>query len=78
MLGNSGQINEAIDILKRGIALAPYSPVFYKSLALRYISVKNYPAALQTMKRHLELFPEDSFMRTLVMKVENDKRESRK
>lgn len=78
VLARSGRNGEAIEILKRGITLAPYSPVFYKSLALRYISIKNYPAALQTMKRHLELFPEDSFMRKLVMKVENDKREGRR
>jgi hypothetical protein len=33
-------------------------------------------AVLQTVKRHLELFPEGSFMRKLVMKVENNKKES--
>ena len=57
-------------MLERGIALAPHTPVLYKALALHYIKLGKHSEALATMKRELELFPEDSFMRNLVRQAE--------
>ncbi len=70
MLADQGKTDGAIKVLKKGIEIAPYTGTLYKSLALRYITIKDYPAALATMKKHLELFPEDSLMRKLVRQVE--------
>jgi hypothetical protein len=70
LLADQGKTAEAIKILQKGIEIAPYTGTLYKSLALRYITIKDYPAALATMKKHLELFPEDSLMRKLVRQVE--------
>jgi hypothetical protein len=70
LLADQGKMDEAIKILQKGIEIAPYTGTLYKSLALRYITIKDYPAALATMKKHLELFPEDSLMRKLVRQVE--------
>jgi len=70
MLADQGRTDEAIIVLKKGIEISQYTPTLYKSLALRYITIKDYPAALATMKKHLELFPEDSLMRNLVRQVE--------
>lgn len=67
----SGNTTDAIATLQRGIALNPYSSRLYKVLALQFISKKAYPDALQIMRKELELFPEDSFMRMLVKKAES-------
>jgi len=68
-LAKAGRIQEAIGALDRGIALSPYAPELYKALALHYINLKRYPAAKQTLERYLELFPEDDFVRGLLLKV---------
>jgi tetratricopeptide (TPR) repeat protein len=70
LLSNGGRVAEAIEFLKKGILVSPYTAALYKSLALHYIKLKRYPEALQTMKQELQLFPEDSFMRKLIKQVE--------
>ena len=61
---------EAVRILQQGIALFPQAGALHKLLAARYISLKQYVGARQAMKRYLELFPEDSFMRGMLAKFE--------
>ena len=70
LLARDNRLSEAVEVLKQGISLNPHSSPLYKSLALRYIAMKKYPEALGTMKRELELFPEDSFMRKLIKQSE--------
>jgi len=70
-LSRTGRTQEAVDVLNRGISTEPYAPELYKSLALRYISLKNYLQAKQTMQRYVELFPEDDFMRGLLAQVDS-------
>ena len=70
LLVRSGQTEQAVTILNQGIETAPFNGLFYKTLTLQYIQQKNYAQALETMKRHLELFPEDTFMAKLVRQVE--------
>jgi Tetratricopeptide repeat len=65
-LAQNGDMEGAIAVLKRGIALDPYYRRFYKNLAMRYIAAKRYDDALQTIKQELALFPEDSFMRKVL------------
>jgi hypothetical protein len=69
-LARAGRLEDAVDVLERGITLHPYAPVLYKFLALRCITLKWYPRAKAIMKRYVDLFPEDSFMRGLLEKVE--------
>ncbi|MGH9351869.1 MAG: cytochrome c3 family protein [Terriglobia bacterium] len=70
LLDRSGETAEAISILKRGITLNPYSPRLYKRLALLYIRTQDYGNALSVMKQEIRIYPEDSFMRTLIQKAE--------
>jgi tetratricopeptide (TPR) repeat protein len=70
LLARSAKASEAVSVLERGIALNPYSSRLYKALALLDISVHRYADALETMRKELGLFPEDSFMRMLVKKAE--------
>ena len=69
-MARAGQLEEAVAVLQRGIRMEPYAPSLYKSLALRYIALKQYPRAKETLERHIELFPEDDFVRGLLAKVE--------
>ena len=64
-----GRTGEAIGQLKRGIELSPYSSRLYKFLVVQYINAKEYNPARQTMRRYLELFPEDNFVRGLLKNV---------
>jgi tetratricopeptide (TPR) repeat protein len=69
-LVQAGREAEAIGPLEQGIELAPYTPVLYKSLALRYINLHHYSEARKTLERYAELFPEDDFVRGLLLKVD--------
>jgi tetratricopeptide (TPR) repeat protein len=68
-LAKAGRIQEAVGALERGIAVFPYEPPLYKALALHYINLKRYPEAKKTLERYVELFPEDDFVRGLLLKV---------
>ena len=69
-LVQAGREAEAIGPLEQGIELAPYTPVLYKSLALRHINLYHYSEARKTLERYVELFPEDDFVRGLLLSVE--------
>jgi hypothetical protein len=69
-LSAAGKHEEAAAAYQRGIDVSPYAPVLYKSLALEYITLKQYDRAHEIIRRHVELFPEDSFMRGLLAKIE--------
>jgi len=70
LVARSGNESRAIAILKRGITVAPFSSRLYKALALGYIKARQYPDAQEVMRKELELFPEDSFIRMLLKKAE--------
>ena len=65
LLVSSGNLAGSIDVLKRGITIAPYNNFLYESLAVRELSSGDPAAALATIKRGLELYPEDSVLRNL-------------
>ncbi len=60
------RLDESVDRLKFALRNEPYDPVLHKTLALRLITLKRYPEALEAMRRYVELFPEDDFMRGLL------------
>lgn len=70
LLARSEHTADAIAVVERGIKLDPYDERLYKTLAFVNISAHRYPEALAAMKKALELFPEDDFMRELVRKAE--------
>ncbi|HEV2380440.1 MAG TPA: hypothetical protein VG206_11675 [Terriglobia bacterium] len=65
LLAADGKQQEAVDLVKRGIELNPYSIRLYRTLVVRYVSLKDYDKALAAMKKELELFPQDSLVRSL-------------
>jgi len=60
---------DAVGPLEQGIEVAPYTPVLHKSLALRYINLKRYSQARKVLEQYVQLFPEDDFMRGLILKL---------
>lgn len=65
-LARSGDTAASIDVLKKGISIAPYDNLFYESLAARQMSGGNIVDGLETIHRGLELFPEDSVLREML------------
>ena len=64
-----GRLEESARVLADGVALHPFTPVLYKMLAMRYIGLRQYPQAKETIQRYVDLFPEDAFMRGLLEKA---------
>jgi hypothetical protein len=61
---------EAVEILRRGLESHPYDSALHKSLALRLIELKRFDRAREVLRRYVELFPEDDFVRGLLAKVD--------
>lgn len=54
-LGYVGQLRESIEIYTRGIALYPDNPWLYRHRGHRYISVRDFAAAVKDLERATEL-----------------------
>ncbi len=61
-----GQNNEAIASLEKAVELDPFNAVFQKKLVLRFIEMKQYAEAGDALKRYVDTFPQDSFMRQML------------
>jgi uncharacterized protein HemY len=68
-LGRSGRLEDSAAVLQQGIQTAPFTPVLYKALALRYIQLKRYEQAKTALEQYVERFPEDDFVRKLLQQV---------
>ena len=54
-MGYLGQLRESIEIYTRGIALYPDNPWLYRHRGHRFISVRDFPAAVKDLERATEL-----------------------
>jgi Flp pilus assembly protein TadD len=68
-LAKLGRSKEALEYLTKGVETDPYNAVMQKTLILQYINLKSYPEARQRMQQYVDTFPEDSFMRSLLVRV---------
>jgi hypothetical protein len=69
-LSRSGRDSEALRVFERGVAAYPYDLPLRAGVAKEYLRLHDRERALEAMRRHLELFPEDALMRGLMKKVE--------
>jgi hypothetical protein len=65
ILTRSGNFSAAIRILRQGLLIAPYNNLLYQNLAARQMSAGNISDSLETMRKGLELFPEDAVLRDM-------------
>jgi len=71
LLRESSEIRQSIDILKRGLALAPFDASFYGMIATEYIASGDRAAAAEVLKRGLDELPEDDDLRSLSEHVQS-------
>jgi hypothetical protein len=65
LLARAGNTAASIDLLKKGISIAPYEPSFYENLAARQLSSGNTVEGMATIQRGMDLFPENSVLRDM-------------
>jgi tetratricopeptide (TPR) repeat protein len=69
-LSRSGRDSEALRTFQRGVAAYPYDLPLRAGVAMQYLRLHDRQRALEAMRKHLELFPEDALMRGMMKKVE--------
>lgn len=67
----AGKTQDAIATVQHGLNLNPYSPRLYRVLTSLYVSLEDYDAAMNVLKKELELYPEDSNTRRIIEEIEN-------
>jgi tetratricopeptide (TPR) repeat protein len=67
----AGKESDSAPFLQRAAALNPLDKTLRKTLMLTYIDLKQYAIAKTAMQEYLAAFPEDSFMRALLRKVDS-------
>jgi len=70
LLARFGHTSDSVEILQRGIRLAPYNGLLYRSLALRYIAMGEYSQATEAAKQAFQLVPDDVTTRMLLKSLE--------
>jgi hypothetical protein len=70
-LSRSGRDSEALRVFERGVTAYPYDLPLRAGVAMEYLRMHERQRALDAMRRHLELFPEDALMRSMMKKVES-------
>jgi hypothetical protein len=69
ILVRAGYAAECLDVLKKGMAIAPYNNALYESLAVRQMSLGKIDEGFETIRKGLELFPEDAVLRDMQQKA---------
>lgn len=59
VLRRLGKTDEAIEVLKKSIALNPYNAIPYSSLCIAYMDLLDYQNALKTCQDEIEKIPDD-------------------
>jgi hypothetical protein len=70
VLQKLGRTEEAAALLREAIDQDPFNPVLQKKLIVSYIGLRQYVEAKAAMERYLEIFPQDSFMRQMMARVQ--------
>lgn len=68
-LARADKLPEAIDVLKKGLSVAPYSNALYEKLAAQEFSVGDATEAKLTLQKALVLFPEDSALQNMQSQI---------
>jgi hypothetical protein len=69
-LAHIGRTEEALPLITKSIELDPYNPVSRKMLVVQLIQSKQYAKAHEALEHYLEIFPQDDFMRQMLVRAE--------
>jgi hypothetical protein len=72
-LANLGHREETLPLIEKAIELDPFNPVTRKMLVVRLIDTKQYARAHEALEQYLEVFPQDDFMRQMLVRAEGNK-----
>jgi len=70
LYGRDARHEEAIRVLEKGREANPYFREFYEAVAVKEIELGKYGDALQTIRKGIDLFPDDTTLRRLEKKVQ--------
>ncbi len=62
-----GQLALAVEMAQKAVTLDPFNAPLQKALVLAHINAHQYAEAEATMEKYLENFPEDDFMRKMLV-----------
>jgi predicted GTPase len=65
LMRRSARASEVNKVLQNAIALEPYNYLYFRSLALHYVTQSDFQSGLHIIEPGLQLFPEDSYLRNL-------------
>lgn len=71
-LNKLGRTGDALTHLQRAANRDPYNATLLKALILQYINMHRYSDARQQMESYIQKFPEDDFMRGLLVRVSSN------
>ncbi len=71
ILRQSGRAPESVDLLRQAIAQDPYVIAYYRWLATWCLKYEWFQDGAEIIKKGLQLFPEDQFLRRLQAATEN-------
>jgi Tfp pilus assembly protein PilF len=69
-MAHLGQAEDALPLFKKAIDLDPFDPIARKKLVVRLIETRQYAKAHQALEQYLEIFPQDDFMRQMLLRAE--------
>ena len=61
--------SEAVTWLDKSIQLDPFNPFTQRTLVVRLIELKQYARARAALEHYVEVFPQDTFMRQMLLKA---------
>ena len=67
----ANQHTDAIDVLKTGMRLNPYSPDFVETMAAEYMKLGDYANSLDVIRQGLARFPDDKVLRKQMNQVQS-------
>jgi hypothetical protein len=69
-MAHLGQAEEALPLFEKAIDLDPFDPITRKKLVVRLIETRQYGKAHEALEQYLEIFPQDDFMRQMLLRAE--------
>jgi hypothetical protein len=69
-LSKERRIDEAVDVLKQGLARDRFEPKLYKALIALALKSEKYADSVSAMREYLRLYPADNRVRTLLNEVQ--------
>jgi len=68
-LTHLGQMEAALPLIDKAIALNPFNPVTRKMIIVQLIQSKQYARAREALTSYTQVFPQDDFMRQMLARV---------